>query len=131
MFEIGVGVDDKNRANALTLLKNGRIALGKHDTLTSLQDQTETLQVMGAIKVGDYPTNPGANASEGAIRFKTANGSNDLLGYVNGSWKSLTQSGGGGSGGSDQTLSISGDQLTISGSGGNTVTLPATEPRIV
>lgn len=122
LIEIGIGVDDQNRANALTLLKDGRIALGKHDTLDLLQNKTEAVQIMGAIKVGDYPSNPGANASEGSIRLRTdASGNNDLLGYVNGSWRSLIQSGGGG----DQTLSISGNQLTISGPGGNTVTLPS------
>jgi hypothetical protein len=35
------------------------------------------------------------------------------------------EAGSGGGGGTDQTLSISGNQLTISGSGGNTITLPA------
>jgi hypothetical protein len=123
LFEIGLGDDNLARANALTLLKDGRIALGEHTSLNGLQTQPETVQIEGALKVGDYAADPGANASEGAIRFADdGSGSNDLLGYVDGTWKSLTATGG--ANGIDQTLSINGDQLTISGSSGNTVTLP-------
>jgi hypothetical protein len=123
LLEIGAGDNAENRANALTLLKDGRIALGKHTTLDALQTQLETVQIQGALKVGDYTTDPGANASEGTIRFgDDGNGMSDLLGYVDGTWKSLTQNNS--SGGTDQTLSVNGDQLTISGAGGNTVNLP-------
>lgn len=46
-------------------------------------------------------SNLGSNALEGSIRFgDDGSGSNDFLGYVDGTWKSLTQSGGG-SGGAD------------------------------
>jgi hypothetical protein len=124
LFEIGLGDDNLARANALTLLKDGRIAFGEHTTLNGLQTQPETVQIEGVLKVGDYAADPGANASEGAIRFADdGSGSNDLLGYVDGTWKSLTQSGA--SGGTDQTLSVVDVQLTISGTGGNTVTLPS------
>ena len=88
------------------------------ETLTIEDD----LDVQGVLKVGDYATDPGTNVSVGVIRFgDDGNGANDFLGYVDGAWKSLTAVGGD----NDQTLSISGDQLTISGEGGNTVTLPA------
>ena len=95
LFEIGIGVIGSN-ANALTLLKDSRIAFGKHTTLGDLQTQPETVQIQGALKSGDYTIDPGANASEGAIRFgDDGNGADDLLGYVDGAWKSLTSSGSG------------------------------------
>ena len=87
LIEVGAGGSNASRANALTLLKDGRIALGKHSTLDDLQNKPETLQVQGALRVGDYTGDPGISVSEGAIRFSE----NDLLGYVDGSWKSLTQ----------------------------------------
>ncbi len=95
LLEIGIGIGNSTneRANALTLLKNGRIAFGKHTSLDALQAQPETVQVQGALKVGDYSSDPGDGASEGAIRFgDDGSGNNDFLGYVGGTWKSLTQS---------------------------------------
>ena len=92
------------------------------DETIALGAETGDIDVGGMLFMNSHD---GANASEGAIRFgEDGSGSNDFLGYVDGMWKSLTQSGGGGSG-TDQTLSISDNQLTISGAGGNTITLPA------
>ena len=79
VVEVGVGDGNNSRANALTLLKDGRIALGRHSTLDELQSKLETLQVQGALKVGDYSENPGDNVSEGAIRYND----NDLLVHCN------------------------------------------------
>jgi hypothetical protein len=87
LIEVGMGRNNQNRSNALTLLKDGRIAFGEHNALDNLQSQPETVQIQGALKVGDYSGNDENDASEGAIRYS----SNDLLGYVDGTWKSLTQ----------------------------------------
>ena len=92
------------------------------DKTIAINAETGNIDLEGMLQMDSHS---GANASEGAVRFgNDGNGKNDFLGYVDGKWKSLTQSGGGSSG-ADQTLSINGDQLTISGAGGNTITLPA------
>jgi len=81
------------------------------------------LDVQGTLKVGDT-TNTDTNPSEGSVRFgDNGDGTDDLLGYVDGTWKSLTTDGGSGS---NQTLTVNGNQLVISG--GNTVTLPSGNP---
>ena len=60
------------------------------------------LDIQGTLKVGDYVTELGADASAGAIRFSdNGSGTNDLLGYVDGTWKSLTAAGG-----SDRTAEL-------------------------
>lgn len=95
----------------LSLLTLGVIYTASAETLTIESD----LDVEGTLTVGDSVATPLA----GAIRWTGT----DLEGFDGSEWKSLTQSSGGSS--TDQTLSISGNDLTISGTGGNMVTLPA------
>ena len=55
LIEVGAGANENNRANALTLLKSGRIILGIHDAgeLAAFQTGSETVHVQGALKVSD------------------------------------------------------------------------------
>ena len=90
LLEIGVGAVKTARANALTLLKDGRIALGKHDTLDDLQSREETVQVEGALLLGDYAEAPDT-PTPGAIRYNSTDA--DFEGYKgeDAGWVSLTQ----------------------------------------
>jgi hypothetical protein len=111
-----------------SVIQAASVAIGPHGALTDLQAKQETLQVQGALAIGDYPggTVPTdvLEISEGAIRYD----GQDLKAYVDpgndGSpgWVSLTS---GGDGSAAQTLSINGNQLTISGDESNPVTLPS------
>ena len=91
LLEIGASSDKDNRANALTLLKNGRIALGKHTTLDDLQTRKETVQIEGALLLGDYANAPD-DPTPGAIRYNNTDG--DFQGYKgeDDGWVSLTTS---------------------------------------
>jgi len=73
-----------------------------------VSNPAEQLEVAGAIKVGNT-----TNANAGAIRWTGA----DFEGYDGSVWKSLTKDD------DNQTLSISGDTLSITG--GNSVILPS------
>jgi hypothetical protein len=85
LLEVGIGTS-ATRANALTVLKDGRMALGYHDTLADLQSNPETLQVGGSVLLGD----DGDTATLGAIRY----GPNGFEGY-DGTWKTFTAYGDG------------------------------------
>ena len=91
LLEIGVGTNKYNRANALTLLKDGRIALGKHTALEDLQSREETVQVEGALLLGNYANAPD-DPTPGAIRYNNTDG--DFQGYKgeDAGWVSLTTS---------------------------------------
>ena len=82
LFEIGAGTAEADRANALTVLKDGRVAIGKHNTLPN--SASEDLQVQGSIKLGSSSGPPSA----GAIRWTGS----DFQGYNGSEWKSLTVS---------------------------------------
>lgn len=101
LLEIGIGLDSDSRANALTILKDGRIALGTHISFADLQAQLETLLVKGPLVVEDYVG--GVNASgqpldaddnpvaptPGTIRYD-----GDFWGYdASSDWVSLTAGG--------------------------------------
>ena len=125
LLEVGNGVDYAIRANALTILKDGRAAIGKHTSMAELQTQLETLQVQGPLVVQDYsggfaaapdgrpldadgsPVDP----TTGAIRYNST--TEDFQGYKNSTegWVSLT-SGGSGLAGSASTL-VDGNSNTI------------------
>ena len=87
LLEVGVGANDAKRANVLTLLKNGRIAFGKHNTLEALQTREETVQIKGALLLGDYPKSPD-EPTPGAIRYNRTDA--DFEGFNGTEWKSLT-----------------------------------------
>lgn len=82
------------------------------DTLTIESD----LNVQGALTVGDSEASV---PQAGSIRWTGS----DLEGFDGSEWKSLTQSSNVSV--TDQILLIEGNELTISGTGGNTVILPA------
>ncbi|MEM7372478.1 MAG: tail fiber domain-containing protein [Bacteroidota bacterium] len=94
LFEIGIGTDAANRANAITVLKNGKTGIG-----TSTPDTT--LHVVGGIKFED------GSEQAGYVLTSDANGA--------ASWQSL------GAIADTQNLSLSGTNLSISG--GNTISL--------
>ncbi|MFN8288124.1 MAG: tail fiber domain-containing protein [Chitinophagales bacterium] len=75
---------------------------------TSSMHPLEMLEVNGAVKIGNT-----TQTHAGTIRYTGT----DFEGYVGGIWKSMTAQGGGGT----QTLSLAGNNLTISG--GNSVNL--------
>lgn len=87
LLEVGIGTSIA-AANALTVLKDGRIALGHHATMTDLQTSPETLQVQGAVRIGD----DGDAATVGAIRFHSSLG---FQGYDGSNWLTLTAYGDG------------------------------------
>ncbi len=89
LLEIGVGTSFHHSANALTLLKDGRIALGRHTALEDLQSREETVQVEGALLLGDYAEAPDA-PTPGAIRYNSTDA--DFEGYKDDDdgWVSLT-----------------------------------------
>lgn len=82
LFEIGAGTAEADRANAFTVLKDGRVAIGKHSALPNTAP--EDLQVQGSIKLGSSSGTPSA----GAIRWTGS----DFEGYDGTAWKSLTRS---------------------------------------
>ena len=104
VFVIGNGLSTVNRSNAVTVLKDGRFGIG-------ISTPSELLDVNGGIKIGNT-----TGASAGSMRFTGT----DFEGHTGGTWVSLT---GGGAGAPDQSLSLTGTNLNISGSGGNTVNL--------
>ena len=87
LLEVGIGTST-TPANALTVLKDGRVALGHHTAMTGLQASPETLQVQGAVLIGD----DGDPATAGAIRFHSSLG---FQGYDGSSWLMLTAYGDG------------------------------------
>ena len=100
LLEIGAGAPARydpatrtqmavTRANVLTLLKDGRIALGKHTTLDDLQTREETVQIEGALLLGDYAEAPD-DPTPGAIRYNNTDA--DFEGYKDDDdgWVSLT-----------------------------------------
>ncbi|MBC2603914.1 hypothetical protein [Puniceicoccus vermicola] len=91
LFEVGNGIDPWGKSNALTILRDGRIALGHHLSYPSELD--ETVQINGALLVGDYDNFQTATPSPGAIRFDSS--ATDFEGYDGTEWKSLTQGDGG------------------------------------
>jgi hypothetical protein len=94
LLEVGLGLTDSSRANALTILKDGRIALGAHSALPSIA--VETVQVQGPILIQDYADIATASPSAGAIRYDAA--AMDFMAAVSvdsqgvATWKSLTVS---------------------------------------
>ncbi|WOO41343.1 hypothetical protein [Rubellicoccus peritrichatus] len=93
LFEIGNGgTSGINYSNALTVLKDGRMALGTHSSIAALQTQEETVQIQGPVLLGDYAggTVP-ATPTAGAIRYNATE--NDFIGYDGTDWKSLTDPG--------------------------------------
>ena len=93
LLEIGAGSHAHGRANALTLLKNGHLAVGKHSSIDLLRARPETLQIEGALLLGDYTEAEGAVPSPGAIRYNSGNA--DFEGYqgAENGWASLTSGG--------------------------------------
>ncbi|MEM7789969.1 MAG: hypothetical protein AAF546_01095 [Verrucomicrobiota bacterium] len=93
ILDVGIGTDSSSLANALTVLKNGKMALGAHTTLTDLQNQPETVQIEGPVLVGDYQDVASVTATPGAIRYDAT--TEDFWGYRNTTdgWVSLTSSG--------------------------------------
>lgn len=89
LLEIGNGWSSPS--NALTVLKNGRIALGTHTSMTDLQTNEETVQIQGPVLLGDYVDILTAIPAAGAIRYDATN--NDFEGYDGTAWKSLTRGG--------------------------------------
>ena len=61
LFEIGIGTDDSNRINALTVLKNGNVGIGVANPATELE-------VAGQIKI------TGGNPGVGKVLTSDANG---------------------------------------------------------
>ncbi len=76
IFEIGIGSDAYNRANAVTVLKNGNVGIGTNTP-------TEKLEVVGAVKIGAYtlPSVDGSNGQRlttdgsGNVSWSTSSGS--------------------------------------------------------
>ena len=72
LFEIGNGVDDANRFNAFTVLKNGHIGVGKYTDIGGLVE----------IQTNSTPTHPQLtliedNASYARLKFKNTNRNGD------------------------------------------------------
>jgi hypothetical protein len=59
IFELGIGTDEENRKNAVTVLKNGRVGIGTHEP-------QRMLHVKNLIRLDPLYYTPG-NASEGDI----------------------------------------------------------------
>ena len=53
ILEVGIGLASNVPFNAMTVLKDGRMALGPHDTMNDLLANTETVQVQGSVLVKD------------------------------------------------------------------------------
>jgi len=87
LLEVGIGTSTAP-ANAITLLKDGRIALGSHETMANVQANPETLQVQGAVLLGD----DGDTATAGAIRYHSTFG---FQGFDGSEWLTLTAYGDG------------------------------------
>ncbi|PXA02931.1 hypothetical protein DDZ13_14610 [Coraliomargarita sinensis] len=72
LFELGIGTGakDADRANALTVLKSGRIILGPHQ---GFPDSDETLQIKGPALLGNYSDMSAASPTPGAVRYDAVN----------------------------------------------------------
>lgn len=91
IFSVGIGQDDANRANALTIIKRGFVGVGVDEPLYTLH-----VGGTGGIKIpsgaeGERPSDP----ADGVIRFNTDSGALEYS--SNDAWQSLTAGGGGGS----------------------------------
>jgi|GEM_PF-6345325 len=82
LLEVGNSDDANLKSNALTILKNGKTAIGTH---TAIPTAEETLTVYGPLTVGDYSAGTPVSPALGAIRFI----GNDFKGYTNNGWQSL------------------------------------------
>jgi len=72
IFEIGIGIDDSHRANAMTVLKNGNVGIGT----TSPQ---QLLDVNGTVNAVNYSTNGNVGITQTITIAKNSTDSCDLI----------------------------------------------------
>lgn len=86
LLEVGVGYWPDGKANALSLMKSGKTAIGVH---TAHPEGDETLVVHGALQLGDYADPDTATPAAGALRYSGG----DFEGYDGAAWHSLSRGG--------------------------------------
>jgi len=140
LFVIGNGADTNNRSNALTVYKNGNMDVNGNINVNGIVTDTSgnstnwnTAYGWGDHALVGYLTSYSETDPAVAANFDFSGAATgDLLRFNGTKWVKvtpnyLTTEVDGSVTNEIQTLSLSGNDLSISGTGGNTVTLPAAD----
>lgn len=77
LFTVGNGLDDDNRSDAFTILKDGRVGIGYDNFETTPYDDYDILQVNGRVRATDLIVE---NSNQTLVSYFSSNGPSTRLG---------------------------------------------------